>query len=440
MSTPLLDGLPASIADRFEIVRTLGRGSFGHTVLARERVGNRLVAIKAFDARTIADWKEADRFEREAAVLRSLRHHGIPEVFDLIRAGDATTAFLVMQFIDGVSLRQSIEEQRQWEPASVLELFLEILGILDYLHTRVPPVLHRDVKPANIVVRPDGSPALVDFGSVRRVALGPDEFGSTVAGTYGYMPFEQYMGQASASSDLYALAATFLHLLTGRPPRDFMSSAGRIDVPDSLPGDPRLRSVIARLLQPSPSDRFQSAREVRSALLSSTEPAVIPRAIPRLPALPSALLAPVPRALTGPTKELLDDIAPGAMELMDGSAKPADRPGLLDYAALVFFSVVTAGILPMVFISMARSRRRRLRRFVENGLPAQAQITSIQIEKTAFESTIARVSYQFEAEGELHRDTDQVLPSIAGRWQAGDNVQILYLPELQYDSVIISVR
>lgn len=75
--------------------------------------------------------------------------------------------------------------------------------MLEYLHERVPPVLHRDIKPANIIVRTNGSPVLVDFGSVRQVFLSADESGSTVAGTYGYMPYVQYMGQASPASDLF---------------------------------------------------------------------------------------------------------------------------------------------------------------------------------------------------------------------------------------------
>ena len=432
--------IPQRLPDRFEFVSALGQGSFGHTLLARERAGGRLVAIKVLDARTIADWKEADRFEREAAVLRSLRHQGIPEVYDLIRDEQSpATAYLVMEFVDGVSLRQMIDEKRLFDSAALLALFLELLSILEYLHARVPPVLHRDVKPANIIVRPNGLPVLVDFGSVRREVLGPDEFGSTIAGTYGYMPFEQYMGQASPASDLYALGATFLHLLTGRPPRDFMTPSGSIEVPEMSGGDARLRSVIARLMRASPAERFQSAREVRDALLATSAlPAVASRIAPQ--SIPEELRAPVPRAITGATAQLLDRVAPSTLELMDGSAKRTDKPSLFEWVSIAFFSVLTAGILPMVFISMARARRRRLRRFFQEGIPALAEIISIQIEKTAFEATSARVSYQFELDGVLHRDTDQVLPVIAGRWQPGDRIQILCIPEHDYDSVIISTR
>jgi serine/threonine protein kinase len=434
----------ATIAGRYDLVQELGHGAFGRTFLARDRSDDRTVAIKVLDRRGAADWKAYELFEREAAVLRSLRHHGIPEVHDLFRdAWDgAPAAFLVMEYVEGVSLGQIIDEQRQLGAAEVVHLFLELLGILDYLHGRVPPVLHRDIKPSNIILRPDGTPALVDFGSVRRVFLGPEEAGSTVVGTYGYMPYEQYMGHASPTSDLYALGATFLHLLTGRPPRDFMTGDGRIEVPDPLPGDARLTPIVAKMLRSSPADRFACARDVRDAFLAPGPAG--PSAGNRLPAHASimpdvARLGPAPRTIEGPTADLLDRVAPTAWELMDTSTKPTNQVGIVDVLSLVVFSIVTAGVLPLMFFSMARARRRRLRHFLREGTPAVAEVLSIRVEPTAFAQELARVSYQFEANGLLHRDADQALPAIADRWQPGDRVQVLYLPHEGYDSVIISI-
>jgi hypothetical protein len=150
------------------------------------------------------------------------------------------------------------------------------------------------------------------------------------------------------------------------------------------------------------------------------------------------MLAPVPRPIEGSARELLDRVAPSMWELMDTSAKPGDKAGVVDWLGFAFFSVLTAGTLPIVFFSIARARRRRLRRFVRNGLPAAAEVVSIQTEPTAFGEKIARVSYEFEADGVLHRDSDQMLPVIAARWRPGDQVQILYLPDEDYDSVVIS--
>jgi hypothetical protein len=201
-------------------------------------------------------------------------------------------------------------------------------------------------------------------------------------------------------------------------------------------------AILARLLQASPAERFQSAREVRQALL--TAPAATPAGLARpayaaLKVTRHVELSPsLPRPITGRTKRLLNEVAPSTLQLMDGSAKQTDEPGFIDGLLLVFFSIITAGILPLTFMSMARAKRRRLRRFLRDGLPADAEIKSIQIEKMAFDSTIARVSYEFEADGLLHRDTDQILPVIAGRWRPGDQIQVLYLPEYNYDSAIIS--
>ena len=112
----------------------------------------------------------------------------------------APTDLVISEYVEGTSLAQMIDAGTHVEPGQLMHLVLELLAILEYLHGRVPPILHRDIKPSNIIVRPNGYPAIVDFGAVRRVFLSADESGSTIAGTYGYMPYEQYMGQASPSS------------------------------------------------------------------------------------------------------------------------------------------------------------------------------------------------------------------------------------------------
>jgi hypothetical protein len=108
---------------------------------------------------------------------------------------------------------------------------------------------------------------LVDFGTVCDGWRAPDEPGSTVVGTYGYMPPEQYMGQVSARSDLYALGATLMHVITGRMPHRFPFDSGRIEVPDTLPASPRLIRLVRALLEPAPRDRPASVAEARRILL-----------------------------------------------------------------------------------------------------------------------------------------------------------------------------
>ena len=442
----------AQLAGRFEVVRTLGQGAFGRTLLARDMRDGREVAIKLLDERGRPGVKAYQLFEREAEVLRALRHHGIPEVYETFQENwqGSPAAFLVMEYIEGASLAQIIEEKRPLSTTDTTHLFLELLGILDYLHNRVPPILHRDIKPANIIVRPNGFPALVDFGSVRRVFLSPEESGSTIAGTYGYMPYEQYMGQASPASDLYAAAATFLHLLTGRAPRDFMNEEGRIEVPESLPGEGRLRDVLARLLRPSPAERFASARDVRAALVGG---AMVPaRASGHTVSLATTIpvrhdvgamvqsLPPAPRELTGETKRLMKAATPSAFRMMNASEKASYEWSLVDVLTIAFLSTITVGLLPIIFGSMASARRRLLKRFFREGVAGSAEVLRIESENTAFGEKLARVNYQFEVDGRLRRDSDMVLPAIAHRWQPGDRIPILYLPTGANDSVIVAVE
>jgi serine/threonine protein kinase len=442
----------ALVGGRYEIVRTLGQGAFGHTFLARDREADRTVAIKLLDTRGRLDAKAYELFRREAEVLRAVRHHGIPEVYETLQDlwYGAPAAFLVMEYVEGQSLAQIIDDKKALDGGEVVHVVLELLGILDYLHTRVPPILHRDIKPSNIILRPNGFPALVDFGSVRRVFMTSEESGSTVAGTYGYMPYEQYMGQATPSSDLYATAATFLHLLTGRAPREFMMEEGRIEVPENLPGEQRLRAVIARLLRPSPAERYASARDVRNALVGPTaltraSAGALEQPRRRMQELPKVAervhsLPPVPRELTGPTKELMQQATPTTLRLMTASTKMGDDWGFGDWASLMFFSVITAGLIPMIFSSIARARRRRMKRFFRHGLPGFAEVLRIELETTAFDEKLARVNYKFDIDGQLHRDSDVVLPTIADRLEPGDQVPILYLPDRDYDSVIVAVE
>jgi len=429
------------IGSRYEIVRPLGRGGFARTFLARDLERGRDVALKTLLSRAVTDLKSVELFEREATVLVGLRHRGVPEFVEFFRTGigGGSAAVLVMEFIDGVSLAQVIAQRTVLAPPRVLELLLELLGVLDYLHTRVPTILHRDIKPANVIVRAEGDPVLVDFGAVRSVFRSAEESGSTVVGTYGYMPFEQYMGQASPASDLYALGATFLHLVTGRPPADFLHEEGRLDVPASLPGGEPLRGVIARLLEAAPTRRFATARGVREALLGTAAPAGSTGTA--LAAAPTALaLGPAPRELTGEAAARCAALAHSPWQLMDPRERSDGRWDLFDVASVVFFSLLTAGVLPLVFVGVARARRRRLRTFFRAGLPAVAAVLDFKEEEIAFGAKLTRVRYEFAAGGGTQRGSDLVLPFVADRWQAGDPIEVLYLPERDYDSVIVSTR
>jgi serine/threonine protein kinase len=433
------------IADRYEVLRTLGQGAFGRTFLALESASGREVAIKMLDTQKVDSFKGFELFDREATVLRSVRHHGVPEIYDSLRAEweGSLAAFLVMEYVAGQSLEALIAERRHLDPAQATHVFLELLGVLDYLHGRVPPILHRDIKPANVILRPDGFPTLVDFGAVRSAIHAPGKDGSTIVGTYGYMPYEQHMGQATPSSDLYALAATFIHLLTGRAPPEFLNAEGRIAVPDSLPGGERLRAVLSRTLSLSPAERFQTAREVRQALVESGSVAIATtsRALPTTAgrrALAIIDLPPTPRTIDGTLTSLLKRLAPAGWRSMYASRSP-DAPVTLGVLLFVgMTAVLTMGILPVTFYWRAWNRRQRVERFLRDGLSATAQIITMQDAKDDMGIKVCRIRYQWSTDGVLHRGSDEVLATRSGRWLAGDDVQILDLPNEDFDSLVIS--
>ncbi|HYD52349.1 MAG TPA: hypothetical protein VEA99_06970, partial [Gemmatimonadaceae bacterium] len=146
------------------------------------------------------------------------------------------------------------------------------------------------------------------------------------------------------------------------------------------------------------------------------------------------------RSLEDPRAQaLVRALSPKAMGMMGFSSKRAETPGVFEWASLIVTSIFTAGVLPAVFWGMSHSRRRLIRRFVQEGQLAVARVGRILGEETGFGEKVARVHYSFEADGAVHRDADLVAPRIAHRWQEGDEIQVLYIPLMGYESIIVSL-
>ncbi|MFY0533178.1 serine/threonine-protein kinase [Nannocystis pusilla] len=424
------------VADRYRIVRALGRGSFGHTYLAVDTAaGDREVAVKQLRTDSDSGWKAFELFEREAAALRSLRHHGIPEIFDHLRetAGDGLIAYLVMEYIDGVSLAQRIDDGASLDPAALLRVALGLLDILEYLHTRVPPVLHRDIKPANVLLRPDGAPALVDFGAVRTVFRAAEEGGSTVVGTFGYMPIEQTMGQAGPASDLYAVGATLLHLITGRSPSEFASRDGVVEVPVDLPGGAVVRGVIARLLARRRRPAINRRGGARGAARPGPGRGAPSQSVALAPIAPTtSALAPAPRALEGELRTRFERVTLSPTRLLFADHHPSQPLSLPQRSLMLLVGLISVGLAPLILWFTYRARRTRAHPFFLHGVPVSGRI--LQVQKTEW----IQVTYEFVHAGATHRGVDTVIPAVAGRWQPGDVIELLVLPERNHDSIIIT--
>lgn len=258
------------LAAKYRIVGVLGRGGSSVTYEAERLADGVRVAIKELRLSRLDDWKVLELFEREARVLANITHPAIPAYVDQFsierpEGPEGPVFYLVQQLAPGRSLADRVASGWRADEVEVKRIAEVLLDILDYLHSRLPAVYHRDLKPQNIVREDSGKVWLVDFGAVRDIHR-TTSGGSTVAGTFGYMAPEQLHGVARAESDLYALGAALLFLMTGRAPAEMPHRKLKIDFRGQVHISPPLAAWLDRMLEPAPEDRFHSARQALAAL------------------------------------------------------------------------------------------------------------------------------------------------------------------------------
>lgn len=264
-AVPVVPTLP----ERFVGAKLLGAGSQAVTVAARDERTGHEVAIKVLELSRVRDWSAFERFDRECAVLESLDHPGVPRVVTHIRDDERGRYLLVMERVPGRSLAEDLAEGRRRTEAGLLDLLEQLLDVLEYLHGLHPPVIHRDIKPGNVIVRPDGRAVLVDFGGVAKVFR--PRGASTVVGTFGYMAPEQLYGQATPGTDLYALGATIAALAAGEDAERLPRRGLEVDLREAIhPG--RLCTVLEAMLRADPNDRPRTVAEVRAWLRPEPPP------------------------------------------------------------------------------------------------------------------------------------------------------------------------
>ncbi|TPV95023.1 MAG: serine/threonine protein kinase [Myxococcales bacterium FL481] len=253
---------------RYQVMEPLASGSQGRTFVAIDRQTNERVAVKVFDLGGSNDWRSFERFEREIDTLKSLDHPGIPRYIDNYASEATGEYFLVMSLVPGRPLSEWIGGSRQLSDDELESVLMQTLRALAYLHDRSPPIVHRDVKPANLVMQDDGRVTLVDFGGVRR-ALDADA-APTVVGTFGYMAPEQAQGQATPGADVYSLGVTIAalaaNLEANELPRDGLAYRlphGKLSAP--------WRAVVSRMLEPDPRQRFPNAAAALAAIEQTRE-------------------------------------------------------------------------------------------------------------------------------------------------------------------------
>jgi len=488
VSTQLPAELLAALAGRYDLRRVVGQGGMATVYHAFDSRHQRDVALKVL-LPGLAAHVGAERFLTEIRIAARLTH---PHILPLYDSGEAAGfLYYVMPFLSEPSLRQRLTATRRLEPHEALTIAARVADALTYAHRM--GILHRDIKPENVLFA-ESHAIVADFGIAKAISTASGANLTKTGfplGTPGYMSPEQAAGLTAldARTDVYGLAALTYEMLVGEvlPPGRWPSEdavrAGRFrDVPgqhrtrlDALgaaieaalvrglalsheqrTGSPQ--EFIAALAGAAPSRQRYDADEVQQIVRRATEleaarptaggsltisgvealaaevdlaPALVREAARSLTAL-----SPAPRELVGTTRERFREVAYSMWQLMDPTTPLDESWGFGDLLGVVFFSVVTAGILPLVFLTLASSRRRRLRRFFKQGTPTLAEIIDFRPEDVGFQVMLTRVRYEFTADGQTRRGSDLTLPVIADRWRAGERIEILYLPGRNYDSMI----
>jgi len=251
------------IRNKYTIAKELGLGRMSHTFLANDNESKKVV-VKVIQLKGLPEWKILELFEREAQILKGISHPRIPKYIDYFKEekDDNTIFYLIYEYIEGTSLSKVITTSYKLSYDDVKHILLQILDILDFLHSRFPPIIHRDINPNNIILDFNKNAYLVDFGASSILMYGEKEDGgSTFVGTYGYIPLEQMRGNPVPQSDLYALGMTAIKLLTGENPSKFPLKKLKPDyLENNLPNN--IDKVIDKMIEMEVENRPKSAKEV----------------------------------------------------------------------------------------------------------------------------------------------------------------------------------
>lgn len=253
------------IDGKYKILSQVGKGGMSVVYMAINEKANKTWAVKEVRKDGVLDFEAVKQgLVAETDILKKLNHPNLPSIIDVIDNKDSF--IIIMDYIQGNSLNKALQEYGAQPQDKVIEWAKQLCDVLGYLHSRQPPIIYRDMKPANIMLKPDGNITLIDFGTAREFKA-KNLADTTCLGTVGYAAPEQFggMGQTDARTDIYCLGATLYHLVTGRnpsePPYEILPIR---QINQALSSG--LESIIIKCTQRNPADRYQSAEEMLYAL------------------------------------------------------------------------------------------------------------------------------------------------------------------------------
>lgn len=253
------------IDGKYKILNEIGRGGMSTVYLAINEKANKPWAVKEVRKNGISNRELVKQsLMVEINLLKKLKHKGLPSIVDIIDQQD--NYLIVMDYIEGITLENIMQEDGVQPQEKVVDWAIQLCDVLQYLHTRKPVIIYRDMKPSNIMLRSDGSVVLIDFGTAREFKERHVE-DTTCLGTQGYAAPEQFggMGQTDERTDIYSLGATMYRLVTGHNP-----SEPPYEMYPITHWNPRLSTglegIIAKCTSKDPKSRYQSVQEVRYAL------------------------------------------------------------------------------------------------------------------------------------------------------------------------------
>ena len=247
------------IDGKYEILTEIGRGGMSIVYLAMDTHLNKQWAVKEIKKKGSGKNDEivVNSLLAEANMMKRLDHPSLPRIVDIIDNG--VTIYVVMDYIEGESLDKILNEYGAQPEELVIGWAKQLCDALGYLHSQKPPIIYRDMKPANVMLKPEGNIKIIDFGIAREYKE-QNLADTTVLGTKGYAPPEQYSGQTDPRSDIFALGMTMHHLLTGVDPRNGEAYAPvRQWNPELSEG---IEAIIDKCVEPAAENRYQSCADL----------------------------------------------------------------------------------------------------------------------------------------------------------------------------------